>query len=89
MTQLGANVWDSYGFQVLKENGKFNFFDTFTVNGCDAEKLIKFFESHQINLRKNSSNSVSVSFSELTILDDVEEINSILAQFTGKPKVNI
>lgn len=44
LAQLSAKVWEAYGFSVLKENGKFNFFDTFTILNCDAEKIIKFFE---------------------------------------------
>lgn len=54
LAQLTAKVWESYGFEVSKQNGKFNFFDTFTVNNCNAESLIKFFESNQINLRRNN-----------------------------------
>lgn len=88
LTHLTAKIWESYGFQVLKENGKLNFFDTFTVNNCEAEKLVKFFEENQINLRKNNQSSISLSLSEVTTLEDVEEINSLLAKFTGKAKVN-
>ena len=43
LTQLAAKLWEAYGFSVLKQNSKFNFFDTFTVSGCDAEKITKFF----------------------------------------------
>jgi hypothetical protein len=39
-------------------------------------------------LRKNSQSSVSLSLSEVTTLEDVEEINLLLAKFTGKTKVN-
>ena len=44
LTQLTAKLWEAYGFSVHKENGKFNFFDTFTIANCDAGKLIKVFE---------------------------------------------
>lgn len=31
LTQLAAKAFEHYGFQVVKKNGKYNFFDTFTV----------------------------------------------------------
>jgi glycine dehydrogenase len=31
LTQLTAKAFEHYGFQVVKKNGKYNFFDTFTV----------------------------------------------------------
>jgi glycine dehydrogenase len=63
LAQLSAKVWEGYGFEVLKQNGKFNFFDTFTINNCQAEKLIQVFADHQINVRRNSTSSISLSIS--------------------------
>lgn len=34
LTQLAAKLWENYGFKILKDNGKLNLFDTFTVIDC-------------------------------------------------------
>jgi len=36
LSQLSAKLWEGYGFTLLNENGKYNFFDTFTVVNCNA-----------------------------------------------------
>lgn len=45
LAQLTAKLCESYGLEVLKINGNFNFFDTLTIVNCDAGKIVKFFEN--------------------------------------------
>jgi len=71
LTQLSAKVWENYGFEVLKSKGKLNFFDTFTIINCYADKVAKFFEDNNINIRKNQPKSISVSLAEISTLEDV------------------
>ena len=44
LAQLSAKVFEHYGFQIVKRNGRFNFFDTFTVVDKNTNNVVKFFQ---------------------------------------------
>eukprot|EP00744_Colponema_vietnamica_P001085 GILI01001836.1.p2 GENE.GILI01001836.1~~GILI01001836.1.p2 ORF type:complete len:1015 (+),score=381.10 GILI01001836.1:155-3199(+) len=64
------------GYEVPTET----FFDTITVKGVSADKLLKIGYDSQINLRRLDSNSVSVSVDETTDLKDLNTLLSVFSQ---------
>lgn len=56
-----------------------NFFDTITIVDCNAEKLREEFEKNKININVIDSKTISLSFSELTKIEDLKEIGKVLS----------
>ncbi|CAG9335473.1 unnamed protein product [Blepharisma stoltei] len=63
-----------------------NHFDTISVSGIDAAKLVETFEKNGINIRKIRNDTVSLSFDETTTPDDVNTLVSIFASLKGTNK---
>lgn len=65
--QIGAKLFEHYGFTVAKNHKEFvSFFDTITVIDCDAQNLAEAFEKQGININIVDEKKVSLSFSEIT-----------------------
>jgi glycine dehydrogenase len=64
-----------------------NFFDTISINNVNSNKLLELFEKNGINIRKQDTNTVSLSFDETTTLYDVEVILKIFSQANNSTKV--
>lgn len=65
-------------------------FDTLSISGVDADKLVEYFEKSGINIRKLNNETVSVSFDETTTSDDVNQLLNLFTSYKGKDQsVNI
>lgn len=72
------------GYETAAEN----LFDTVQLN-ADAEKVKAIAESKEINLFYPDSDTVQMSFDEVTTLDEVNAVIAILAEAAGKPAVKL
>ena len=78
----------SKGLETLGIETSDNFFDTVEVK-VNAEKLKGLAEKAEINFYYSSSNSVSISINETTSEQDVKDLLSLFANYSGKEKVSI
>jgi glycine dehydrogenase len=88
LTQVLAYQLTTLGYTLRTKDVEY--FDTLALNldKSEVERLLKHFRDHSINLGKIDEQSVRVSLSENTTLDDVRELVSIFAEFKGKKVSN-
>jgi len=62
--QIAAKLFEHYGFSLATNNKEHTkFFDTITINDCDAKRLFETFEKSGININLVNEKTVSLSFS--------------------------
>lgn len=87
---MAGRIFEHYGFNLLASPKEYSpFFDTITITDCDANKLDQDFVRHGININVINDKEISLSFSEITKLDDLKEISKVLASFTTETELNV
>ena len=79
LAQIAKLNLQQMGFNVKSEK----FFDTVCVDGVDTEALTAFAEKRLVNVRKQDSTKVSVSFDEVHSKEDLETLMQVFADFKG------
>ena len=64
-------------------------FDTITVTDCNAKELNQAFLERRININVVSDHEISLSFNETTKQEDLQEISTVLAEFTHQPELDV
>lgn len=90
VAQMAGRIFEHYGFNLLANTKEYSpFFDTITIIDCDAHKLDQAFLKHGININVISDKEISLSFSEITKLEDLKDISKVLASFTTETELNV
>lgn len=88
LTQILQTSLQAQGYTLLTAENEI--FDTLTIQTNEADKMLAHFAKNQINLRKNADGSVSLSLSEVTLIEDVVELDQLFAEFKGaKPQAQL
>lgn len=63
-----------------------SYFDTVSVEGIDADRILSLCAQQEMNIRKHSNDCVSMSFDEITTLSELEKLLSVFAEAKNKSK---
>lgn len=88
--QLADRIFQHYGFSMLAPSREFcSYFDTITVTDCNAKELNQAFLERKININVVNDHEISLSFNETTKQEDLQEISTVLAEFTHQPELDV